>query len=67
VKVASWGGGWGKRDRNLFGKVQICEKQGLCKRTRKVKRRDVMFTHESQSKCENLHFPAVDSKGNSAL
>jgi hypothetical protein len=22
-----------------------------------------MFTHESQSKCENLHFPAVDSKG----
>ncbi len=50
MKVASPGGGWGKRDRNLFGKVQICGKQGLCNRTRKVKRRDVMFSNESQSK-----------------
>jgi hypothetical protein len=61
------GGGWGKRDRNLFGKVQICGKQGLCKRTRMVKRRDVMFTNESQSKQWELAFPCLDSKGNFAL
>jgi hypothetical protein len=29
VKVASRGGGWGKGDRKLFGKVQVCGKQGL--------------------------------------